>query len=168
MAASVSMAKARVRKSPRLECAELLILRAHVGGDAHLAGRGGEVVVPQQRQLLVERLLDGDHAVDPPARQCGRLFGELAVVLLSRRLGGLPTGPRRRGLQLRHRGGQRAGVGVGICGQRTVEVRRQVLARHRVDLRTVAPKPARRSTRAVVIHCDDCMGPLSPPQLRMS
>ncbi len=171
IAASVSIAKARVRKSPRLQRAELLVLRAHVGGDAHLAGRGGEVVVPQQRQLLVDRLLDGHHAVDPPSRQRRRT---------RRRAGGCtacaPPGwpscrARRRGLQLSASGwpgrrGRRRDLAARAGATRGRPIGPAPAAASTCG--PFAPKPARRSTRAVAIHCDDCIRPLSAAQLWIS
>ena len=57
------------------QAAQFMVLRRHVRGGCNLLGGGGKVVVPQQRQLLVNRLMDGYHAAQPPVRQLGHLRG---------------------------------------------------------------------------------------------
>jgi hypothetical protein len=124
-----------------LERAQLLVLGGHVRREVDLSGRGGKVVVPQQRQLLVDGLLNGCHPAQPPARQVRHLIGERTVIAHARCRRGAST---RRGAgrtQRRHRRRRCAGVRVGIAAQRLVEVRRPVSGSDRVDLYTGRPEP---------------------------
>ncbi len=120
--------------------AQLLILRGHLRrGPDLLCGRG-KVVVPQQGQLFVDRLPDGDHAPQPPARQHALLLGQLAAELLARCLcRAFTRGARRR--ESGHRGGDRARVGVGVGAQHGVDVGRPVPGERSVDLRAGHPEP---------------------------
>src|SRR5664279_5475515 len=97
IAGSVSIASASARKLPRV-CPECLILREHQRGVPHLAGGGGEMVVPQERQFLHRGLIDLHHAPQPPAAELPQLVGDLAPTSLAdRRVRALP---QRRDLSL--------------------------------------------------------------------
>ncbi len=67
------MPTSRSRKRPEAWVAEQLVLPQHHPVVAHLVLAGGEVAVPEQRQLLLERPLAGQHAVGPPQPQPLRL-----------------------------------------------------------------------------------------------
>ena len=43
-----------------------LVLAEHVAGVLHLGVAGGEVVVPEQRDLFAQRVLAVEHAIEPP------------------------------------------------------------------------------------------------------
>jgi hypothetical protein len=122
---------------------QFLVLCGHVSGDPDLLRGGGEVVVPQQCQLFVDRLSDGDHAAQPPVRQQILLLGQLLVVLLAGRLGrasGAFAGWARL-VEGGHWGGDRARVGIGDGAQHGVDVRCPVPAERRVDLGPGYAKP---------------------------
>ena len=128
------------------EGAQFLILHPHPCGDRHLLRRRCKVVVPQQRQFLVNRFLNGCHPAHPPRRQFVHLRGQLLTECVQ--FGRAHAATRRRGRD-RQRSWRRecAWIAFRVEGKDRVEVDRPVLARDRVDLRprgaeTGAPKHA--------------------------
>ena len=73
IAGSCAVATMSSRKSPVARCAEGLVLAQHLAHVAHLVLAGGEMAVPEQRHLLLERALGVEHAVRPPVRDAARL-----------------------------------------------------------------------------------------------
>jgi hypothetical protein len=142
----------RVREGAEVtefEGAQLLVLMPHPFGGGHLLRRGCEMVVPQQRELLVYRLVHRGHAPHPPRRQVGHLIEQRAGELLEFSFACTVVG-KGRGDGHRTRRRYRPGISVGIEAEHPVEVGRPVLVHDGVDLRsgraeTGAPQEARRS-----------------------
>ena len=55
--------------------AHQLVLAEHEAGVLHLGVAGGEVVVPEQRQLLLQRVRAVEHPVQPPGPQLHAVVG---------------------------------------------------------------------------------------------
>ena len=103
------------------QTAQFMVLRRHVRRDPHFLGRGGKVVVPQQRQLLMNRLMDRYHAAQPPMRQLGHLVGQLAIELFANRDAGSLSGAAQSGKR-RHGCRPCAGVRLGVCNEGSIDV----------------------------------------------
>ncbi len=103
------------------------VLAEHQDRVLHLGEAGGEVVVPEQRHLLAQRVAALEHAVQPPA-------AELIAVVVA--LGGDPADVDQR-LQRSRR--PRAARGAGARASR-----RGRGARPRRRSSRLGPKPARR------------------------
>jgi hypothetical protein len=113
--------------------------------------------VPQQRQLLMERLVDGHHPTYPPLAQLGLLFPECAVVLLACGLG-CPLARRSRGIERRHRRRASTRVGVGSDANAWATWAGQSWSTAASTARPEVPNPARRNMRAVACHWLDWVG----------
>ena len=122
------------------QAAQFLVLRRHVRRDPHFLRGGGKVVVPQQRQLLMNGLLDRYHSEKPPSRQLSHLLRQLAIEFFAGdRTSSLPGAPEQG--QRRHRRRSCAEVRLRVCAQRSVDVVRPIFGSHGVDLCTGRPEP---------------------------
>jgi len=80
------------RLGERVEIAEFegaqhLVLLAHPFRGRHLLGRRREMVVPQQGELLVDRLAHGGHPSHPPRGEVGHMIEQRLSELLQRGIG---------------------------------------------------------------------------------
>ena len=144
-----------MRKSPSDRVRSFWFCAAKSALEPHLLGGGGKVVVPQQCQLFVNRLMDGYHAAQPPVRQFGQLFVDPLDELFA---------DGHDGALVRGRAGRAASASVspprpdprrGWRSERRQRISTNFLAATASTCAPVVPNPARRSTRAVVIHPSD-------------
>ena len=137
--------------------AEGLVLAQHLAEVAHLVLAGGEMAVPEQRHLLLERALGVEHAIRPPVGDAARLeharaqpVEELVDHRLQRPVAGrLDLDAERLAGRLRELGGRRPARRkvheTGIVDVGRLE-RRQVVVGDRSRSRPDARPPARASS----------------------
>ena len=83
IAGSLMIASVRSRTLPSAKRAEELVLRKPSAGEMLLPRRRGEVAVPEERHLLLQRCGRREHAIEPPAPSCRRIRAASAADLLA-------------------------------------------------------------------------------------